>query len=136
MRLLRECRHVAGPAGRVVVALNTDEFVERYKGRRPVMDIEERYLMLRSCRFVDQVILNSGDEDAKPAILQSGCDTILHGDDWTGDAYLKQLGVTEEWLEKHEVLIEYPTYTPGISTTEVIARCVSRSSPPSMAATT
>lgn len=120
----------------MVVALNSDEFVERYKGRRPIMGYEERWLMLRSCRFVDRVISNAGEEDSKPAIVASSCHVIVHGDDWTGPSYLEQLGVTEEWLERHGVYLEHPRYTPGISTTEVIARCVSRASEPSTAAST
>src|SRR5438105_3578943 len=34
--LLRQCRSLAGPAGVVVVSLNTDEFVLEYKQRAPI----------------------------------------------------------------------------------------------------
>ena len=34
VKFLRRCAEF----GRVVVALNTDEFVEQYKGRKPIMD--------------------------------------------------------------------------------------------------
>jgi cytidyltransferase-like protein len=36
LELLAGCRELAGGSGSVVVAVNRDAFVERYKGRRPV----------------------------------------------------------------------------------------------------
>lgn len=105
----------------VWVGLNTDEFCERYK-RRPVFSLEERIRIVESLRQVDEVIVNTGDEDSRPAILECAPRYIVHGDDWTGRAYLDQLGVTEEWLEQRGIEVVHPPYTSGVSTTDVIAR--------------
>ncbi|HEX9266475.1 MAG TPA: adenylyltransferase/cytidyltransferase family protein, partial [Candidatus Limnocylindria bacterium] len=48
----------------VVVALNTDEFNEQYKGKRPVMTLAERRAVLEACRYVDVVDVNTGGADS------------------------------------------------------------------------
>jgi glycerol-3-phosphate cytidylyltransferase len=110
----------------LVVALNTDDFVNRYK-RPPIMTYEERATMLRSLKVVDGVFPNFGSEDSKPAIIHAQKHTldpivIVHGSDWMGDSYLKQLQVTPEWLMERGIKIEYVPYTEGISTTDLIRR--------------
>lgn len=71
-------------------------------------------------KFVDTVMINEGDEDSKPSILKSGANIIMHGDDWTGEEYMKQLGVTQEWLDEHGIEIIYTPYTKSVSTTKLL----------------
>ena len=66
---LRLCRKLAGDDGKVVVSLNTDEFIQEYKGKPPIMSYQERKAILLACRFVDEVVVNVGGADSKPAIL-------------------------------------------------------------------
>jgi glycerol-3-phosphate cytidylyltransferase len=120
-------RQAAFYGDKLVVALNTDEFVNAYK-RPPIMTYDERAEMLRSLRLVDAVFPNFGGYDSKPAIVHAQkCFpmerlVIVHGDDWTGESYLKQLDVTREWLDQREITIEYVPYTTSISTTDLIRR--------------
>jgi glycerol-3-phosphate cytidylyltransferase len=124
-----DCLHVghlalldfAASLGEVWVGLNTDEFAERYK-RRPVYQLEDRMRIIESLRQVDEVIVNEGGEDSKPAILSCRPRFIVHGDDWTGKAYLDQLGVDKEFLFHVGAEIVYPPYTQGVSTTQIIER--------------
>jgi glycerol-3-phosphate cytidylyltransferase len=124
-----DCLHVghlalldfAASLGEVWVGLNTDEFAERYK-RRPVYSLEDRMRIIESLRQVDEVIVNEGGEDSKPAILSCRPRFIVHGDDWTGKAYLDQLGVDKEFLFHVGAEIVYPPYTQGVSTTQIIER--------------
>ena len=46
---LRRCSEL----GKVVVSLNTDEFIEAYKGKSPVLSYKDRLAVLASCRYVD-----------------------------------------------------------------------------------
>lgn len=110
----------------VVVALNTDEFNEQYKGKRPVMTLDERRAVLEACRYVDVVDVNTGGADSKPAILRHRPDFILHGDDWTGDSFLRQLGVTQEFLDDNGIKLVYVPYTKGVSTTDLKRRSADR----------
>ena len=123
-----DCLHVghlnlldhAASLGKVWVGLNTDEFCEQYK-RRPVYSLEDRMRIVESLRQVDEVIVNTGGYDSKPAILECAPRFIVHGDDWTGKAYMDQLGVTEEWLESRGIELSHPPYTDGVSTTQIIS---------------
>lgn len=123
-----DCLHVghlnlldfaASLGGEVWVGLNTDEFAERYK-RRPIYSLEDRYRIMESLRQVDEVIVNFGDEDSKPVISEVRPSYLVHGDDWTGDSYYRQLGLSWEWLHDRGVTVVYPPYTKGISTTRII----------------
>lgn len=109
-------------AHRTVVALNRDEFAARYK-RRPLMPYADREAVLAACRLVDQVVPNLGDEDSRPAIIASGADVIVHGDDWhPGNGLLTQMGLTEEWLRAHGITLVILPYTPGVSTSQILER--------------
>lgn len=123
VNFLREARYLGDE---LWVALNTDDFVERYK-RPPIFTFEERRQMLKALRDVDIVFPNFGSEDSKPAIIHARKGTlepmiIAHGDDWTGEDYMRQLDVTEEWLQARDIRIEYVPYTAGVSTTDIIRR--------------
>ena len=65
------------------------------------------------------MIVNAGGYDSKPAIEECSPTYIVHGDDWSGQAYLDQLGVTEEWLSNHGISVLHPPYTEGVSTTQI-----------------
>ena len=56
---LKQCKNIAD---KVVVALNTDDFVERFKGQKPVLTYKEREQSLRYCKFVDEVILTGQEK--------------------------------------------------------------------------
>lgn len=105
-------------ARQVVVGLNTDAFAELYK-RRPVMQFADRLEVLHECRLVDDVIVNAGGYDSRHAILLSGADAIGHGDDWTGEALMKQMGFDQVWLDRHNIMMVYMPYTRGISSTQI-----------------
>lgn len=103
----------------VIVALNTDAFVLQYKGNLPVMSYMEREKIIKSCKFVDLVIPNTGGYDSKLSIDEMRPDYILHGDDWTGDDYLRQLGISQEWLDDRGITVLYTPYNKVTSTTNI-----------------
>jgi glycerol-3-phosphate cytidylyltransferase len=105
----------------LVVSLNTDEFAARYK-RKPIFTLEERIELLRACRYVDNVIVNEGNEDSTIAILKEKPTYIVHGDDWNGEGLMRQMGLTEEFLKAHNIQLKYVPYTQGISTSDIITR--------------
>jgi glycerol-3-phosphate cytidylyltransferase len=119
-RFLEQC----ASRGKVIVAINTDDFCERYK-RKPVLTLGERIESVRSCKWVDEVIVNVGDEDTGLTIdlvKDKKISYIAHGDDWMGPALMSQLGITQEWLDKREIQMLYIPYTAGVSTSEIIRR--------------
>lgn len=122
IRFLKACRRLAGDDGKVVVSLNTDAFIQAYKGKSPIMSFDERKEILLGCRYVDQVIANVGGADSKPAIVDVMPDFIVIGDDWAKKDYYAQMQFTQSWLDDLEIQLVYVPYTEGISTTELKQR--------------
>lgn len=120
--LLGRCRALAG-SGTVTVGLNTDAFIEAYKGRPPVIGYAHRQAVLLACRYVDAVVPNDQtDGTAREAIEAAAPDIIVIGSDWANRDYLAQIGVSHEWLGDHGITIRYLPYTRGISTTAIRGR--------------
>lgn len=115
---LRQCYKL----GEVIVALNTDDFVEAYKGKPPVMSYKEREAVLKSCRWVKGVIPNEGGADSKSMIELVEPDFLAVGSDWAKKNYYKQMGFTQEWLDERDITLVYIPYTQGISSTEIKKR--------------
>jgi len=121
LEMFRECRRWAGPGGRVIVAVNRDEFVERFKGRRPAIPYAQRFAMLEAVRDVDLVVPNVGDEDAIFTIEAIAPDIIAIGNDWQGRDYLGQLNVTQGWLDLVGIRVVYVRRTTGVASSEIRA---------------
>jgi glycerol-3-phosphate cytidylyltransferase len=111
----------------VVVSLNTDEFNLQYKGRRPVMSLEERMAVVSACKYVDRVDVNEGGKNSKPAILRNKPNYILHGEDWKGEPFMRQLGLDQKFLIKNNIELVYAPLVKGISSTELKKRTRSKS---------
>lgn len=122
IRFLKACRRLAGDDGQVVVALNTDAFIQAYKGNLPIMSFDERREILLGCKYVDRVIANVGGADSKPAIEYVMPDFIVIGDDWAKRDYYAQMQFTQKWLDDLEIQLVYVPYTKGISTTDLKQR--------------
>lgn len=86
------------------------------------MSYEERKEVLLGCKYVDDVILNIGGSDSKPAILKVKPKFIAIGSDWANKDYYSQMQFTQEWLDIHEIILLYLPYTNSISTTEIKKR--------------
>jgi len=114
-RFLEQCSRL----GDVCVSLNTDEFIQFYKGSNPVMSYQERLTTLESCKWVTSVIQNFGGADSKIAIESTMPDIIAVGSDWEGRDYYSQMGFTQNWLDARGISLVYLPYTIGISSTDI-----------------
>lgn len=122
LKLFKRCRELAG-SGKVIIGLNTDEFVTKYKGKPPIMTYQERYDTIMETGLVDQIIPNGQETgDARQIIKDSGADLIVVGSDWARKDYVGQIGVNWDWLDRQDIGICFIKYTPGVSTTELKRR--------------
>jgi len=117
LELLEYCRMYAGKHGKVVVSLNRDDFVKKFKDKPPTMTYEERKRILSNFKWVDKVIENSGDEDSKIAIEKIKPNAVIIGMDWVERDYCKQMSFNEKWLNQNKISIIYVPRTTGLSTT-------------------
>jgi glycerol-3-phosphate cytidylyltransferase len=120
--VLRQMRELAGPAGEVIIGLNTDEFVEQFKGHRPVQPLAERMEIVAAIRYVDRVVVNTGGADSRPVLESVQPDIIAVGHDWYSDddsRYCRQMGFTREWLDARGIRLHYMRWLPGYSSTSL-----------------
>lgn len=122
VHLLRECRKLAGLGGKVVVALNTDEFITTYKGAPPICSYLEREEVLRALRDVDDVVPNESGADSKPTILKVHPDWIAIGEDWARRDYYSQMGFTRSWLGSQGISLVYIPHLPMLSSSIIKQR--------------
>lgn len=115
VNFLRRCSEF----GEVTVSLNTDEFVEQYKGRPPVISFDDRKEVLEACKYVNKVVENIGGQDSKPAILLEKPDLIVVASDWARKDYYLQMNFTQGWLDEHDIALCYIPYTWRISSTKI-----------------
>lgn len=112
--------------GKVIVSLNTDEFIEEYKGKPPIISFADRAEVLLACRYVFDVIPNYGGTDSTIAIEEVMPDIIAIGTDWARKDYYAQMGFDQDWLDARQIALCYIPYTPGISSTAIKERMMFR----------
>ena len=66
---------------KLVVAVNTDELVQEYKNKIPIINFKERYEIISSIKYVDETVI-ARDRDKMKALSKYGYDALIMGDDW------------------------------------------------------
>jgi glycerol-3-phosphate cytidylyltransferase len=101
----------------LIVGVNSDQLVEKYKHKIPVISEKNRAEIVGNLKNVDKcVIVNSLDK--VKAWEKYGFDAVFIGDDWKGNKRWKE---TEQAFEKNGsgVTIVYLPYTPNVSSTNL-----------------
>ena len=111
----------AAQHGRVIIGLLTDEAIESYK-RTPKVTFKNRKRLIAHIKGVDLVVPQT-TLDYRPNLRLLQPDIVVHGDDWkTGPQSRTRTQVIECLSEWGGRLVE-PTYTDGVSTTQLIKKC-------------
>lgn len=118
VNLLRKCKELGD---RLVIVVNGDALTSAYK-RAPVMSEEDRLAVVSACRYVDHAEI-SNIYSIRDVIVRHGVTAVVHGDDWEIESYKKQICCDDAFLDEHGVELVLLPYTPGISTSDIIARC-------------
>ena len=100
---------------KLVVGVSTDEVVESYKSKRPVVPYQQRAEIVRAIRYVDEVVPQTS-MDKLEMWKQIRYDVMFHGDEWKGSELYKKY---ERELATVGAEIVYLPHTPGVSSTEL-----------------
>lgn len=98
----------------LIVGVSTDELVESYKKKTPIIPFEHRLEIVSSLKFVDEVVAVT-HRDKKQSYLDVGYDVLFVGDDWRGSDIFEDL---EKFLEPYHARVEYFPYTQDVSSTK------------------
>lgn len=97
----------------LIVGVSTDELVQDYKGKKPIIPFEERLAIVQAIKYVDQVVPQT-TMDKMQAWKKLHFDVMFHGSDWKGsDMYNKLI---EQFREVGADVIFLP-HTAGVSST-------------------
>ena len=97
----------------LVVGVTTDELMQQYKGKSPVIPFTERCEIVRGIRYVD-VVVAQPDMDKMAAWERLKFDVVFVGDDWYKTP--KWEGIEAEFAERGVRVVYFP-YTQGTSST-------------------
>lgn len=100
----------------LVVGVSTEELVYSYKGKEPIISLEDRIKIIKSCRYVDEVIIQK-DLLGIEMLKEINPDILTIGTDWQGKS-IKGI----EYLKSKNKKIYYINYTDKISTTLIIKK--------------
>ena len=104
----------------LIVGVSTDEVVQSYKHKTPIVSLKHRMEIVSSIKYVDRVVVQK-DMDKFKAWTELHYDVLFHGDDWKNTSMYDEL---ESKLKTVGVDVVFIPHTPGISTTiltEIVA---------------
>lgn len=105
-RAKEQCDHL-------IVGVSTDELVQSYKNKTPIIPYAERKAIVEACRYVDEVVPQT-TMDKLDAWKTLRFDAMFHGDEWKGtDLYNHYVS---EFV-KVGVEVVFLPHTKGISST-------------------
>lgn len=97
----------------LIVGVSTDELVEKYKHKTPVICYDERVEIVKAIRYVDEVVPQV-NRNKYIAWEKYHFNRMFVGDDWKGSALFNEM---EEKFKPLGVEIVYFPYTKGTSST-------------------
>ena len=97
----------------LIVGVSTDEVVEEYKKKTPIIKFEERIAIVEAIKYVDEVVPQT-TMDKMEAWKQLKFDVMFHGSDWKGSDMYNHI------IEKFNnigVQVIFLPHTEGVSST-------------------
>ncbi len=102
----------------LIVGVSTDELVESYKNKKPVIPFDERVEIVKAIRYVDKVVPQVS-MDKLAAWENLHYNALFHGSDWKGSSMYDDV---EKKLESVGVKMVFLPHTTGTSSTMISER--------------
>ena len=82
----------------LIVGLQTDPSIDRPEKNKPTQTVVARYIQLKACRFVDEIIPYTTESDVEDILKSFKIDIRILGEeyrdrDFTGKAYCEDKGI-------------------------------------------
>lgn len=106
MRAKEQCDYL-------IVGVSTDELVQDYKGKKPVIPFSERFAIVEAIKYVDKVIPQTS-MDKLEAWEKLHFDVMFHGSDWKGSPMYNKLIADLSAVGAEVVFLPH---TEGVSST-------------------
>lgn len=95
IKMLEEAK---GQCDYLIVGLQTDPTLDRPEKNRPTQSVVERYIQLKGCRFVDEIVPYATEQDLEDILRSFKIDVRILGDEYreknfTGRSYCEEKGI-------------------------------------------
>lgn len=97
----------------LIVGISTDELVQSYKNKLPIIPFEDRVEIVSAIKYVDEVVPQLS-MDKYEAWTKYKFDVIFHGDDWKNTTLYNEV---ENKLKREGVEFVYFPYTKKVNST-------------------
>ncbi|RKO68842.1 glycerol-3-phosphate cytidylyltransferase [Sphingobacterium puteale] len=82
----------------LICGLQTDPTLDRPEKNKPTQSIVERYIQLKGCKFVDQIVPYATEQDLEDVLRSFNIDVRILGDEYreknfTGRSYCEEKGI-------------------------------------------
>lgn len=82
----------------LIVGLQTDPTINRPEKNKPTQTVVERYIQLKGCRFVDEIVPYTTEQDLEDILRSFKIDVRILGDEYkdknfTGRQYCEEKGI-------------------------------------------
>ncbi|MGR3677140.1 MAG: adenylyltransferase/cytidyltransferase family protein [Paracoccaceae bacterium] len=112
---LNVLRNAKSMCDHLIVGVSTDELVQQYKNKTPVIPFLERCEIVRHCQFVDTVVAQTNMDKVRAMQMYSG-NLLFVGDDWHGSDKWNKIEIE---IEKIGGKVVYFPYTASTSSTKI-----------------
>ena len=99
----------------LIVGVSTDDVVEEYKNKKPIIPFAERCAIVEAIKFVDKVVPQT-TMDKLAAWETIRFDVLFHGSDWKGSTLYSEY---EKTFSNVGVDVVFLPHTDGTSSTEL-----------------
>lgn len=98
---------------KLIVGVSTDEVVEKYKHKKPIIPLHERMAIVQALKCVDEVVVQTSMNKIE-AWEKLHFDVMFHGDDWKNSPMYEKY---QEEFSKYNVDIVFLPHTDSTSST-------------------
>ena len=99
----------------LIVGVSTDECVQSYKNKTPIIPFEQRAEIVKAIRYVDEVVPQESMNKMK-AWETLKFDALFHGSDWQNSEMYNQI-VSD--FEAIGIDVVFLPHTEGVSSTDI-----------------
>ena len=71
----------------LIVGLQTDPTIDRPHKNKPVQSVFERFIQLKACKFVDEIIVYATEKELKDILLSYPIDVRILGEEYKDNSF-------------------------------------------------
>ena len=100
----------------LIVAVSTDELVQEYKHKTPIIPFENRKAIVEARTYGDKVVPQT-NMDKRQAAIDNNINVMFVGDDWKGTEKWNKIEQELSTIGQDGIKVVYLPHTDGISST-------------------